>query len=72
MPDPPQPGVQFEIMFPTFGIPFDKSIRVEVVWAGKESKQDEFGVGVKFLEIDYLERELLTRYVMNKLQQIET
>ena len=69
MADPPKPGDQFDVVFTTLGLLVDTPIRVEVVWIGKKSEKDKTGVGVKFLEIGYLERELLTRYVIKKLQQ---
>ena len=72
MGDPPRPGDQFEVLFTTSELRLDTPILGEVVWIGKESEKGEIGVGVKFIEIGYLERELLTRYVMKKLQQIET
>jgi CheY-like chemotaxis protein len=72
MADPPRPGDQFEVLFSTPEFQIDTPIRVEVVWVGKESEKDEAGVGVNFLEIGYIERELLARYVTKKLQQIET
>lgn len=69
MDDPPEPGTQLEIHFTNPELSPEKQILAEVVWIGKESKQDALGAGVRFLEIDYLERELFTRYVMNRLQQ---
>lgn len=72
MADPPQPGGQFEVLFTTLGLLIEKPIQVEVVWVGQKSQKDGTGVGVKFLEVGYLENELLTRYVMKKLQQVET
>jgi CheY-like chemotaxis protein len=72
MADPPRPGDQFEVSFTTPELLIDTPIRVESVWVGKKSEKDETGIGVRFLEIGYLKRELLTRYVMKKLEQIET
>ncbi len=67
--DPPKPGDQFEVFFTTLESLHDTPIRVEVVWIEKKSQKDGTGVGVKFLEMGYLEEELMTRYVMKKLQQ---
>lgn len=72
MSDPPGPGEQFEVSFTTLELLIDIPIRVEVVWIGKKSEKSEAGVGVKFLKIGYLEKELLTRYVMKKVRQMET
>ena len=72
MATPPKLGEPFEVSFTTLGLHLEIPLPVEVVWTGKESKKSDTGVGVKFLEIGYIERELLTRYVMKKLLQIET
>jgi twitching motility two-component system response regulator PilH len=70
MTDLPKPGDQFEVFFTTLESLHDTPIRVEVVWIEKKSQKEGTGVGVKFLEMGYLERELLTRYVMKKLEQM--
>jgi CheY-like chemotaxis protein len=72
MADPPKPGDQFEVSFSTPELFTDPPFRVEVVWVGKKSEKSETGVGVRFLEMGYIEREFLARYVTKKLKQIET
>lgn len=72
MADPPRPGVRFKMSFTSLRLLIDTPIKVEVVWVGREPERGETGVGVKFLEMGYLERELLTRYVIKELKQEET
>ncbi|MDT8367417.1 MAG: response regulator [bacterium] len=72
MGDRPRPGDQFEVLFASSELRLDSPILVEVVWIGRVSEKGDTGVGVKFIEMGCLEKELLTRYVLKKLHQIET